>query len=354
MTRLLHSDVLKILLYVAATLLLGALLAPMIYNAGMALADVTQGKQTNGLLSWLGEKARNSSDNFPRFFNRALMAAAVLMLFPLLFWLRMGRATVGFRDTPWSLRLPDSAVVSGLGQPLRRNPDGWRDALVGFLVALVVLMLSGWLLVRAGFFMWRDAPTFPSGVANPYAQPIEWGRAAREALPRSVVVSVIEEILFRGVLLGIFLRAMRPVPAIASLSLLFAFVHFLQPPEGAAVSDPEAAGAGFELLGLILQRFADPLDFVSRFLVLTAVAVVLAVARYRTASLWLPMGLHAGWVFAYGVFKEASWAMPDVPESLRWLVGTSLLEGVLPLVLVLVTGGISLMFTGRRDDEGLG
>lgn len=353
MTRLPQSDVFRILLYVAATLVLGAVLAPIIYNAGMALAAATEGRDSGGPLVWLGEKARSSSDNFPRFFNRALMAAAVLMLFPLLAWLRVGRPPGGFRDTPWSLRLPDSALASAGGQPLRRNPEGWLHALIGFVVAAAVLLVSGWLLVRAGFFMWRDAPTFPSGVPNPFAEPIEWGRAAREAMPRAVVVSVIEEILFRGVLLGIFLRAMKPLPAIAVLSLLFAFVHFLQPPEGAAVADPGAPGAGFELLGLILQRFADPLEFVSRFLVLGAVAVVLAVARYRTASLWLPIGLHTGWVFAYGVFKEAAWAMPDVPESLRWLVGTSLLEGVLPLVLVLVTGGLALLLTRRRDDEEL-
>lgn len=354
MLRVLNSDVLKIFLYVAGTLALGAAMAPWLYNAGMGIAEVTRDKETNGVIEWLGNAALRSKDNFPRFFDRATLLAGMVLLFPLLSWLKLGRAPGSFRDTPWSLRLPDAVVVMDRGQPLRRDPQGWARLLTGFLLAAGLLLLSGWLMLQAGFFVWRDAATSSRGMINPLVVPIDWGEAVKDALPTAVVVAVIEEVLFRGVLLGIFLRAMRAGPAIASLSFLFALVHFLEPPMGAKVPDPEALDAGFVLLGQIFGRFADPLSMASRFSVLAAVGVVLAVARYRTASLWLPVGLHAGWVFGFALFKSATWPVLGLPEAARWLVGMSLLEGLLPMVIVVITGLLVVWMTRPGDEEHCG
>jgi membrane protease YdiL (CAAX protease family) len=193
--------------------------------------------------------------------------------------------------------------------------------------------------------MWRDAAESTRGAVNKVPEAIQWAKAARKVLPGAVIVALIEEVLFRGVLLGIFLRAMRPAPAIALLSFLFAFVHFLQPPAMARVPDPEASNAGFILLGQIFGRFAEPLNLISRFSILAAVGVVLAYARYRTASLWLPIGLHIGWVFGVGMFKAATWPVASLPEAARWLVGMSLLEGLLPLSVVIVTGMLVHLMT---------
>ncbi|MEM9235941.1 MAG: CPBP family intramembrane glutamic endopeptidase, partial [Verrucomicrobiota bacterium] len=350
MTRLLQSDVLKVFLYVAASLALGAALAPVVYNVGMGLAEVTEGKETNGLIEWLGRKAQDNKDNFPRFYDRALILSAFVLLFPLMAWMRMGREPGCHRDTPWSLRLPDSVVAMDRGQPLQRNPNGWYHVVMGFILAAGFLLVSGWLMIQAGMFMWRDAEESVNGVANPFLMEIDWKKALRKAVPTAIVVSCIEEVLFRGVLFGIFLRAMKPAPAIASLSFLFAFVHFLEPPLGATVPDPEAANAGFVLLGQIFRNFADPGSVIGRFLVLAAVGVVLAMARWRTASLWLPIGLHAGWVFAFTLFKASTWPVSDLPEVARLLVGMSLLEGALPLMMVVMTGVVVAVLT-RREDE---
>ncbi|BCX48970.1 abortive infecation protein [Haloferula helveola] len=353
MARFPQSDVLKVFLYVAAMLVLGAALAPWLYNFGMGLAEVTADKDTNGVVEWLGRAAERSKDNFPRFYDRSVLLAALLLIGPLLSWLRMRRGHERYRDTPWSLRLPDH-VISDRGQPLKKNPQAWAQGFFGFVVAGGLLLISGWVLVRAGFFMWKDAAESTHGVANPLVSQIEWFRAMKKAVPTALVVSVIEEILFRGILLGIFLRAMRPAAAIGLLSFLFAFVHFLEPPEGVVIADPEASNAGFLLLGQILARFADPLSMVSRFSVLFAVGVVLGVARWRTASLWLPIGLHAGWIFCFALFKASTWPVPGLPEVAQWLVGMSLLEGVLPLAVVVITGLVVAMLTrSRPDDDGL-
>lgn len=350
MVRLLQSDVLKILLYVVASLLLGAAIAPWLYNLGMGIAEVTEGKTTNGVIEWLGKHARNAEDNFPRYFDRSLLLATVVLLFPLISWLKVGRGSGNYRDTPWSLRLPDGVVAMDRGQPLRRNPKGLVQAATGFVLAAGLLLACGWLMVQSGMFMWRDSPTSTGGVPNPLVMDIDWGKAFRKALPSALVVATIEELLFRGVLLGIFLRAMRPAAAIVSLSVLFAFVHFLEPPLGATVPDPEAANAGFVLLGQIFSRFAEPLSLVGRFTVLVSVGVVLGLARWRTASLWLPIGLHAGWVFSYVVFKAATWPVAGLPTVARWLVGMSLMEGLLPLSMMLLTGLVVVVLTRPRDE----
>jgi membrane protease YdiL (CAAX protease family) len=349
MRGLAQCDVFKILCYFAGSLVMAAVLSPWLYNAGMGIAEVTEGRETNSLMTWLGDAARRSEDNFARFFNRALMLSAVVLLFPLGAWLRLGRGGARFRDTPWSLRLPQRLVASG-GQPLERNPRGVGQLAIGLLLSAGLLLISGWLMVRMGFFVWRDAAESARGVANPLVREIDWLGALRGALITAVVVSIIEEVLFRGVLLGIFLRAMRVWTAIIALSLLFAFVHFLKPPPGEAVPDPEALDAGFVLLGQIFARFADPQHLLSRFSILFAVGVVLAVARYRTASLWLPFGLHAGWIIGLKVFKSATWPVSGLPEWATWLVGGTLLEGLLPLAMVGLTGVLVVALVRSAGD----
>ena len=347
MRRGLQSDVLKIFAYVAATLILGAILAPWLYQIGKGLAEVFDDKKGNGPVNFIAQAAGRA--DFSKFFDRALMLSAFALLFPLGSWLRLGRSPGSFRDTPWSLRLPDNVVIQDRGQPLRRNPDGWWHFGTGFFVAAGLLLLSGWLMLQAGCFIWKDALYTSRGLPNKVPMAIDWLAAVKKVLPGALLVSLIEEVLFRGVLLGIFLRAMRPAPAIALLSFLFAFVHFLEPPHGTTVPDPEAANAGFVLLGQIFSRFADPLSIVSRFSILAMVGVVLAYARYRTASLWLPVGLHLGWVFGMGMFKAATWPVMGLPEAARWLIGMSLLEGLLPLSVIGVTGVLVHAMTRSRE-----
>lgn len=336
MRRGLQSDVFKIFAYVALSLLLAAALAPWLYQLGKGMAEVFAEKQGNGPIKFIASAAGRAE--FPKFFDRALVLSAVVLLFPLMSWLRLGRAPGSYRDTPWSLRLPDNVVVSDRGQPLKRNPQGWLQFGTGFVLAAGLLLLSGWIMIQAGCFVWRDSPASMRGVTNSFVETIQWGKALKKVLPTALVVALIEEVLFRGVLLGIFLRAMRPAPAIALLSFLFAFVHFLEPPRGAIIPDPESAKAGFVLLGQIFERFTDPLPLVSRFLVLGAVGAVLAFARYRTASLWLPIGLHFGWVLGEGMFKAATWTVRGLPREVQWFVGSTLKEGLLPLSVIVVTG----------------
>jgi hypothetical protein len=114
------------------------------------------------------------------------------------------------------------------------------------------------------------------------------------------------------------------------------------------IADPQAADAGLVLLGKILGRFADPLPLVSRFTLLAMVGATLACARYRTSSLWLPLGLHFGWIVGVGLFKAATWPVAGLPDSQRWWVGASLLEGLLPLGIVAITWALVVALPQAR------
>ncbi|OYV06855.1 MAG: hypothetical protein CFE26_04090 [Verrucomicrobiales bacterium VVV1] len=328
----------KILAYVVAAILLGALLAPWLYTAGKALAEVTQGadvtqrKETNGFIEWMASACRNAE--FPRFFNRALMISALVLMIPLIQWLRMERGKLAYRDTPWSLRLPEAAIAANEGQPLRRNHRGPGQLFLGFLVASAGLLLLGLALVHAEVFVWRNS-SLANGVSVPA---INVWKVVRSAVGPAVVISMIEEVIFRGILLGLFMRAMRTWTGLVCVSLLFAFVHFLQPSGGVMVPDPESPTAGLWLIGQIFLRFTRPLDLIAGFATLTAVGMVLAYARWRTASLWLPIGLHAGWIFGIAVFKAITWAASGVSPAAKFLIGPTLREGLVPLVVVLLTG----------------
>ena len=170
---------------------------------------------------------------------------------------------------------------------------------------------------------------------------------------------MIEELIFRGALLGIFLRTFRPFWAVVLLSLLFAGLHFLQPaddiavfvrptgplPAGLVFIDPESASAGFELLKLIGLRFTNPLPVLYKFAALTVVGLILGYARVATSSLWLPIGLHAGWIFAFKLFNRIADRKPDLDSHYDIFIGRDLKEGLIPLATLLLTAILVHVFT---------
>lgn len=292
------GDTVKVWLYAAASVWLGAWMCPLVYNAGKALAEVSVGRQLNVPLDWLANLCRAA--DFPKFFVASLIAAALILLLPFMSWLRGGqeRAKVRF------------------GQGLQPNPAGPRQAAVGFFgVTLLFLGIAGILLLTP-VLGWKSAPgKFPPIGFLSLVLALGW--------------VVLQEILFRGIAMGVFLRAVRPAAALGMAAALFALVHFLVPPQGLTVLDPDASGTGFEILWKISRQFSDPGSILGTFAPLLALGGVLAYARWRTASLWLPTGIHAGWIF--GNHLLGSYVNPSRS-------GGVLHHGIIPLVGILLAG----------------
>lgn len=328
-----QGDVLKVWLYAAAAVFLGAWISPLFFNAGKALAEVAEAKQTNAVLDWLAGYCRAA--DFPDFFEVATVICAAILFVPFMDWLRGGRGSG--RKCGW-LRLPDGARGGSFGQPLHKNPEGGVQSLVGFSGVTVLFALLAGLLLLVGVFDWKTP--VPS-----------LSKLMFRGLCAAWSMAVLQEILFRGIAMGIFLRAMRPAAALGLSSFLFALAHLLHAPQGLNVLDPEASGVGFELLRKLAVQFSELRFVLGIFAPLLALGGVLAYARWKTASLWLPIGMHAGWIFVSGLIAQITTSVIHPNSLIGLLAGRSLHEGLLPLAGILIAGCLVIRLTPSAQEN---
>jgi membrane protease YdiL (CAAX protease family) len=308
--RFLKSEAGAVVLWLAGTIALAAAIVPWVYRIGKNLAISAASNDLSAFQEWLG--AASGRAEFERFFSRSMVTAALLLLPLLLMRLKAIR-----RENP--------------GRILAKTPPlPWKTRLfhliTAFILAAGLLWLLGTALEAAGAYTSRaDLPKL-SKFFNKTFYP-------------SLGAAVIEEWLFRGMLLGVWLRIAKPGAALLGTSFVFAFVHFMQPPPGTEIANPAAATAGFQLLGLILKNFSNPQFIAAEFLVLFSIGLILGATRLRTGALWFPIGLHAGWIFAFKGFNLLHKSVDANPLHPLW-IGDSLKSGLLPLVTLLITAVI--------------
>lgn len=308
MKRFLQSEIGAAVVWVFCALTMAALISPWIYQAGKQLAATADAKDLPAILEWLGNACRRAKVD--RFFDRSLWLSALVLL-PLLF--RRIR----------HLRAASNRPADKLAK------FSWQS--------VAVQILSGCII--AGGMLWALGAILQGvGLYVPKAHPA-LGKLLPQVLIPAVAAPLLEEWLFRGVLLGLWLRFARPAAACVGTSLLFAFLHFLEPPEGYIIANPAHPLAGFELLGKILLHFTNPVFFVTDFATLLCVGLILAWSRVRTGSLWFSIGLHAGWIIAFKSFNLLYRKIPDHPLT-PWGVGDSLRSGALPLFMLCLTAAV--------------
>ena len=279
------KDAARLVVYFAGTLLIGALLAPLLFWAAQCLAG-------HHILVSLGKV------DFESFFHRALLVAALGLLWPLLRSLRIRR-------------------LSDL--KLEPNPEWLPHVLAGFVLAAVPLLCCGATLIGLHIFSLRLTVT--------------WLTLAK-IVATSLVVPVIEEIFFRGLILGVLWRSGGKYVSIFVTSAFYSIVHFLKAPQH--TSAIVTWTSGFNSIAHSFSQFADPLLLAAGFTTLFLIGLVLADARVSTCSLWLPIGLHGGWILANGLFNKIAHREMLVPP---WL-GKNLLVGIVPLAIVCLTWGL--------------
>lgn len=308
--RFLKSEAGAVVLWLTGTILLAAGLFPLVYKAGKNFALDAAKNDLAPILESIGRSAERADAD--TYFSRSLYLAVLLLLPVLILRLRKIRRSAG----------PLAPVARPATQP-------WKTRIFHLLSAIVLaaglLWLLGGALQAAGAF-----------ATDPEPPPLSL--IIRKSLVPAIFGAVIEEWLFRGLLLGVWLRIAKPATALLSVSFIFAFVHFLQPPHGSEIADPTAPLAGFRLLGLIFGNFLNPQFIAAEFALLFTVGLILGATRLRTGSLWFPIGLHAGWIFA---FKGFNMVHNNAPSALRPLwIGESLRSGLLPLATLLLTAVI--------------
>ena len=270
------KDAARLAAYFAVTIFFGALLAPPLFWGSHSLA-------AHGLLPFLAKY------NFETFFHRALLIAAAALLWPFLY-------VSGVRS------------MADLG--LLPNPRWTRDALAGVLFSAIPLLCCGVLLIEFNIYSIRHTFTLtPLG----------------KTLAASVAVPFIEETLFRGIVLGLLLRTRRQYLSIFATSAIFSVVHFLK--AASQKSTIVTWTSGFNSIANSFEQFGDLTLVGAGFTTLFLIGWILADSRVLTRSLWLSIGLHAGWILASGIFtRVARQKMLVFP----WL-GKNLLVGIVPL-----------------------
>lgn len=319
--RFLKSEAGAIVIWLAASLFAAALLTPYLYDAGKALAASAATKDYPGIIEWLAASCDRAKPD--RFFSRALLFSALALLPALIRRVKRIPRTEGgdrfaLRKLSWSQRFIH------LGS--------------GLLAGAVSLGLLGLILDLAG-------------AAVPKEIEFSMAKVFPKAFLPALGAGVIEELIFRGLILGLWMRACSLWTAWIGSSLMFSFVHFLKPPRGAEITDPRAWDAGLEILGSTLGHFTNPAFFVTEFATLAFLGLLLAFGRTRTFSLWLPIGIHAGLVFSLKVFSMARKIDTDSPLN-PWFIGSDLKSGILPLVFLGLCFAICAVLVRRLPRAG--
>ena len=223
----------------------------------------------------------------------------------------------------WRLQLRGKTAWGyGLARPQFLRQLGLGTVLGIVTMLPVAAMVSGWELrtPRPGLDVARLVELFFSGALT------------------GMAVGFLEETFYRGLLLGALLAPLvgpslaspsdsaqlagarlhsnnagswQLAVAIAASSALFASLHFL----ARSKMDPAAVqwDSGLNLLQQSLRYFAHPAEMLDSFLALTAVGVLLSLARLWTGNIALSVGLHAGWVWVMKMSVGSTHLNPDAP-----------------------------------------
>jgi membrane protease YdiL (CAAX protease family) len=285
----------KLSLYLAAVVLLAALLSPPVYWA------------LHGLHPALNDVP------FRRFFSRTALVVALALLWPTLRWMNVR-----------------SAAELGLVP----NPRLTRDLAAGLLLAVLPLVVLAVCYFEFDVYRLRKE--------------IAWGHLFG-FFCTAAAVSLVEEVLFRGVLLGLCVRSFGRMAGVLLVSAVFSAVHFIE--SHAEVADVKWS-SGFELLGGAFSNADGTALTASGALALFVIGLVLAAATLRTRSLWLPIGLHAGWIFGQQTINLLGKFRVKPPDALLPWVGPNVVHGMVPtglapLAALLVTGALVWWYLGR-------
>jgi len=98
------------------------------------------------------------------------------------------------------------------------------------------------------------------------------------------------------------------------------------------------------LLSSMKQLFFTP-GVVLSFGSLMGIGVILSYARIVSGSLWLSIGLHAGWIMGYKVITRSSHKNLLIEPS--FVFGENVREGALPLALILCAMGVVMHYCKR-------
>ena len=167
--------------------------------------------------------------------------------------------------------------------------DGWaRGWAAGFGLGVATMGLVLGLGLGTGAFGWGEKPPAAAAVG------------VILALGPAIVVGLVEETLFCGVLFGALRACSRWWLAVAGASALFALVHFASPVPATGIAHPHWY-SGLALIPDMFRKVHADAYYLPFGWSLAMMGVVLCLIYDRYRTLYPVWGLHAGWVWVlYG------------------------------------------------------
>ena len=252
---------------------------------------------------------------FSRIFDRTFMILGIILFFA-------------------CRRLLNIGSIAELGLP--RSQDGTRDVFIGFFLALASMVALAATMSVADVF----TPYFRLTLAESLERGVK-------AMLTAVTVGFLEEIFFRGIIFKGLLQDLKPLSAFVVAGLFYSAIHFVKPGEEYFVTGYEP-WLGFRHLASTFQPFLDPGALVPGLTGLFLIGLVLSYAFLRSGTLYLSVGLHAGWIFSiktirvFGNYKREEW---------DWIFGATdprIVSGAAAWIGVILVGVAVHWITRRR------
>ena len=259
--------------------------------------------------------------SFPRLVNRLGLGLLIIGIIPVRKKIHLSSAEMGF---------PASSSVLA------------HQFFKGFLIGSAILGVVVFALIALDV---RNVLQIQ--VENP-------GRLLRNlagAFGTGMIVSILEECLFRGLLFGAILKYGNVRSAYAITAFFYAGLHFIGG-RGEIAAEELRWSSGLELVPAALLQIFDPQNFDS-FLALVVVSLFLTTVLLETPrGIGYCIGLHAAWVFILKIVKRYTEVAPE--SSWSFLVGKY--DGVTGYLVAAWLLAITLVYAYRisRHDSPAG
>jgi membrane protease YdiL (CAAX protease family) len=244
---------------------------------------------------------------FRKIISKSTQLFLVLSIFPAMAYLKINKEALGFAPRPIFLK----QLLQGFGLGFM--------TLIPVFIALTVLKIN----------VIDETHTWTVGLV---------ARNMVISLLLALIISLIEEPLFRGILLAGLNKKLPVMAAILISSIYYAALHFLSSKTDIPVQDINLF-SGFKLLGAAVANLLNP-NILSAFFALLMVGIFLAVLRTQIkSSLGLCIGCHTCWVWQIKMSKQ----LFNTNFSSDYLYLVSSYDGVIG---PLVTGWLMLAIAG--------
>jgi uncharacterized protein len=267
------------------------------------------------LISGAQAVAREDRIPFSRIFDRFFMISGVLLFFAYRPLLKI--------ESPSQLGL----------MPRTRAA---HDIAIGLCLALGSMLVLGFIMSLAEVYK----PFFRLSLSESLEQ-------CAKALLTAFTVGFLEEIFFRGIIFRGLLEDWKPLPAFVVANLFYSALHFVKPAEEYFLSgiDP---WAGFRHLFSTFAPFVEPAQIAPGIIGLFLIGIVLSYAFVRTGTLYLSIGLHAGWIISIKTVRVFG---DYTRENLGWLFGSTdpkIVSGAMTWAGVILVGVAVHWITRKR------